>query len=93
MQVETILWLPAFEEKLEAKHGIQRFEVEEVLFQQPDVRWVERGHQPGENLYVAYGQTFAGRYLTVFFVLKVDRSALVISARDMDAKERKRYVK
>ncbi|MCB0061979.1 MAG: BrnT family toxin [Caldilineaceae bacterium] len=93
MYIDTIRWLPAFEEKLEAKHGVQRFEVEEVLFQQPDVRWMERGHQPGENLYAAYGQTFAGRYLIVFFVLKVDHSALVISARDMDAKERRRYGK
>jgi len=93
MQIDVIRLLPAFEEKLEAKHGIQRFEVEEILFQQPYVRWVERGHQPGENLYAAYGQTFAGRYLTIFFVLKLDHSALVISARDMDGKERRRYAK
>jgi hypothetical protein len=53
--IDTIRWLTAFEEKLEVKHGVQRFEVEELLFQQPDVRWMERGHQPGENLYAAYG--------------------------------------
>lgn len=80
MYIETVRWLPAFEEKLETKYDVQCFEVEEVLFQQPDVRWMECGHQPGENLYAAYGQTFAGCYLIVFFVLKVDHSALVISA-------------
>jgi uncharacterized DUF497 family protein len=39
----------------------------------------------------AYGQTEAGRYIIVFFVLKRGRQALVISARDMDGKERKTY--
>lgn len=91
MRIEQVLWLPEFEEKLEVKHSVIHFEVEEVLFQRPHVRFVEHGHQPGEDLYAAYGQTFAGRYMTVFFVLKADRAALVISARDMDPKERKRY--
>jgi len=42
-------------------------------------------------LYAAYGQTDAGRYVIVFFVLKRDSQALVISARDMEGKERKIY--
>jgi len=37
------------------------------------------------------GQTKAGRYLVVFFVYKKTREALVLSARDMDRKERKHY--
>jgi len=36
-------------------------------------------------------QTEAGRYLTVFFVLKKDGQALVVSARDMSDTERKRH--
>jgi uncharacterized DUF497 family protein len=47
----------------------------------------------GENLYAAYGQTGAGRYLIVFFVLKNQTSALPISARDMTHAERKYYEK
>jgi len=45
----------------------------------------------GEHLYVAYGQTQSGRYLTIFFIYKVGNEALIISARDMDNKERKRH--
>lgn len=33
----------------------------------------------------------SGRYLVVFFIYKLNRVALVISAREMDDKERKRY--
>jgi hypothetical protein len=44
-----------------------------------------------EDMYAAYGQTEAGRTIIVFFVLKRGRQALVISARDMDGKERKTY--
>jgi uncharacterized DUF497 family protein len=37
------------------------------------------------------GQTDGGRYLSVFFIHKPGNLALVISARDMDAAERRRY--
>jgi uncharacterized DUF497 family protein len=37
------------------------------------------------------GQTEAGRYLIVFFIHKKSGAALVISARDMTPKERRRY--
>ena len=39
----------------------------------------------------AAGQTDAGRYLVVFFVYKADNTALVLSARDMDRRERRQY--
>ena len=47
----------------------------------------------GENVYSALGRTSGGRYLAVFFVYKVNKSALIISARSMTIKERKRYEK
>jgi hypothetical protein len=40
---------------------------------------------------MALGQTDAGRYLSVLFILKADDEALVLSARNMAPKERKRY--
>ncbi len=91
MKVCKIIWLPAIEEKLQYKHAVFAEEVEEVLFGQPHVRFVEKGHHKDENLYAAYGQTEAGRYLIVFFVLKTDYSALIVSARDMERRERKLY--
>jgi uncharacterized DUF497 family protein len=36
-------------------------------------------------------EKLGGRYLSVFFIRKPGNLALVISARDMDAGERKRY--
>ena len=79
------------EEKLESKHNVRSHEVFEVIRNQPRIRFSARGKVPGEDVYAAYGQTEGGRYLTVFFIYKLSRTALVISARDMDQKERKRY--
>lgn len=93
MQVKHIIWLPEIEEKLLLKHGVLVEEVENVLFGKPQVYFVEKGHRIGENLYVAYGQTDEGRYLSVFYILKPHAQALIISARDMDAKERRHYGK
>jgi uncharacterized DUF497 family protein len=42
-------------------------------------------------VYSASGQTDAGRYLIVFFIHKPNNTALILSARDMDKKERRRY--
>jgi uncharacterized DUF497 family protein len=40
---------------------------------------------------MALGRTEAGRYLAVLFVHKLSNDALILSARDMAPKERKRY--
>ena len=91
MRIYHIIWLPEIEDKLFHKHNVLVEEVEEVLFEQPHIRFVEKGHREGEDLYAAYGQTMAGRWLIVFFVLKSPHEALVISARDMNRKERRLY--
>ena len=44
-----------------------------------------------DSLSVALGKTEAGRYLTVLFIYKLTREALILSARDMAQKERKMY--
>ena len=66
-------------------------EVEEVFANRPRFRFVAKGDRSGEDVYSAIGQTNAGRYLIVFFILKPYHRALVISARDMDRKERRGY--
>jgi uncharacterized protein len=91
MNIENFIWLPAIVDKIETKHGVSTEEAEEVFFNQPKFRFVESGHRKGENVYSASGQTDAGRYLMVFFVYKSPATALVLSARDMDAKEKRRY--
>ena len=56
-------------------------------------RFVEKGERKGEDVYLALGQSDAGRHLAVLFIFKKTREALILSARDMAAKERKRYGK
>jgi hypothetical protein len=60
---------------------------------QPLILKLEKGNVKGEDLYLAFGKTDAGRHLTILFVKKKNSRALVISARDMSKKERKRYGK
>lgn len=90
MYIDNFVWLPDVLDKLESKHNVSQDEVEAAFFNNPKFRF-ERGHEPGENVYAALGQTDEGRYLVVFFIHKKDNSALILSARDMDARERRRY--
>ena len=91
MPIQRVRWLEEIEDKLLAKHNVLVEEVEDVLFGTPYIRFVETGHREGEDLYAAYGRTGGGRYLIVFYLLKPGSEALIVSARDMDSKERRRY--
>ncbi|MGH8474349.1 MAG: BrnT family toxin [Methylococcales bacterium] len=80
--------------KIEAKHQITCHEARQVLFNKPRFRFAEKGHTEGEDVYAAFGQTFSGRYCSVFFVYKPKtNTAIIISARDMSDKERKAYAR
>ena len=59
----------------------------------PRFSFIEKGQRFGENVCAALGQTDGGRYLIVCFVYKKDRSALILSARDMTVGERRGYEK
>jgi uncharacterized DUF497 family protein len=91
MHISDIIWLPQIIDKLDWKHHVNPWEVEEVLFDNPIYRKVEKGHTPGEDMYTAFGRSHAGRYLTVFFIYKLSHEALIISARDMSKTERQQY--
>lgn len=91
MRIVDIIWLPHIIDKLATKHRVTPEEVDEVLFSRPLYRKVQKGHIPGEDVYSALGQTEGSRYLIVIFVYKQTREALVLSARDMDRKERRQY--
>jgi uncharacterized DUF497 family protein len=91
MRIKDIVWLPSVVDKLDWKHGIAPDEVEELFAGAPHYRRIERGKVRGEDVYAALGQTEEGRYLIVYFIHKKSGAALVISARDMTHKERRRY--
>ena len=91
MRVTQIIWLPEIEDKLTRKHNLTVMEVEVVLYSEPQIRFAEKGHREGEDMYAAYGQTEEGRYVVVFYILKSGNQALIIGARDMDRKEQRLY--
>jgi len=91
LKINFIVWLPEIVEKLEVKHGVDVEEVEELLTLRPIYRKGPRGNRKGENVYLAYGQTEAGRYLLVVFIYKLNQNALILSARDMTDSERRLY--
>jgi hypothetical protein len=93
LKIVECLWLDRFVDKIIGKHNVYPDEVEEVLSSKPTIRKMEKGDVKGENLYIAFGKTNGGRPLSVLFVRKKDQRALVISARDMTSKERKKYGK
>ncbi len=93
MQINDIIWRREIVDKLEQKHHVTTDEVEDVLYNKPVFRRAEKGFYEGEDLYYAYGRTDNGRYLFVVFIYKASHDALIISARDMDSKERKCYAK
>jgi uncharacterized DUF497 family protein len=93
MRIVGFIWLEEIVEKLEVKHHVTPDEVEEVFVSHPNIKRMNRGHFRGEDVYRALGQTEARRYLVVFFIHKMTHEALVLSARDMDAKERKSYAR
>jgi uncharacterized protein len=91
MYIDDFVWLTEIANKVATKHRVTPDEAEEVFFNSPRYRFVESGHRSGEDVYSAGGQTDAGRYLIVFFIYKADNTALILSARDMDAAERRRH--
>lgn len=91
MRIEGVIWRRDVIDKLLFKHKVATFEVEEVFENQPKIRFVEKGHIKGEDLYIILGRADSGRYLTVLFIYKKTKDALILSARDMERKERTQY--
>ena len=71
------------------KHGVSAFECEQIFFNHPLVAEDEKHSQREERCYVL-GQTDAGRLLFVVFTVR-SNLIRVISARDMNKKERELY--
>ena len=72
------------------KHNVENWETEQVFFNKPLLVLDDSKHSIPEKRWAAFGRTDADRFLIVIFTR---RSSLirVISARDMNKKERKFY--
>lgn len=90
MEISRIVWLEDIVEKLRWKHGVEEHE---VLENKPLFQRKEAGYKPGEDVYSAFGRTNRDRLLSVFFVYTQDRRAIIVSARDMSEKERRKYAR
>jgi uncharacterized DUF497 family protein len=87
VQIENIVCSDQTEAKLKSKHHVTLRDARQILFSQPRIRFAEKGHTSGEDVYAAFGQTLGGRYLSVFFIFRpARRTAVIISARDMSDK-------
>ncbi len=92
MQIDSIVCPEHIETKLEVKHGVTYREARQVLLGISRIRFAEKGHTEGEDVFACFGQTLGGRYLAVFFIYKLtSKTAVIISAREMNERERRTY--
>ena len=74
------------------KHSVSQVEAEQVLGSERIAISDDIGHSATEPRYQALGQTLTGRRLHIAFTLRSNGTLIrVISARDMNRKERARY--
>lgn len=60
MRITRLIWLGHIVDKIENKHQVVQEEVR-ALTGPATFRFVEKGLRPGEDVYLALGQTAAGR--------------------------------
>jgi uncharacterized protein len=71
-------------------HAVAWWECEEVFFNRPRTILRDVGHSDDEHRFLILGQSNAGRWLMICFTIRQDLIR-PISARDMNARERKTY--
>ena len=74
------------------KHQVHNWECEQIFFNEPLIILDDPKHSLSEKRWAAFGQTDAGRFLAIVFTKRI-KLLRVISARDMNRKERKFYEK
>jgi uncharacterized DUF497 family protein len=90
MTIDEFIW-PEKQIDHIARHGVTPEEVEEVCFGKS---WVRRAKSEGKNpVYFVLGQSDAGRYLFCVVIRFPDGRGYPVTAREMTAKEKRRYRK
>jgi uncharacterized protein len=90
MKIDALIWP---DERIDhiARHGVTPEEVEHVCFGRS---FVQRAKSEGENpVYYILGQSQAGRYLFCVVIRFPDGNGYPVTAREMTAKEKRRYRK
>jgi uncharacterized DUF497 family protein len=74
------------------KHKVSEGEAEQAFLNEPLLLWEDKKHSEQENRFWALGRTDQGRHLFVVFTIRKNL-ARIISARNMNRKEREAYEK
>ena len=91
-QVQGFDWDQGNARKSEDKHAVSQAEAEQVFFNEPLVVAADERHSVSEKRFHALGRTDSGRLLQIAFTMReADTMIRVISARDMNRRERARY--
>ena len=72
------------------KHAVQHWECEQVFFNEPLIILDDPKHSVAEDRSAALGKTDGGRRLVIVYTMRVSKIR-VISAREMNKKERRYY--
>lgn len=84
-------WNDANRQKNWQRHRVAWWECEEMFFNQPLYILPDQKHSISERRLYALGMSNAGRMLFIVFTQR-NKKIRIISARDMNKKERKVYV-
>lgn len=91
-QIRGFDWDDGNSRKSTEKHGVIQSEAEQIFFNQPLLLLDDSAHSHEEARYHALGRTDDDRQLHVTFTLRAKGTLIwVISARDMNRKERTVY--
>lgn len=72
------------------KHNVSNRDAEEVFSNKPSFLFADEKHSLAEKRYMVWGITDRNRKLAVFFTIRNEKIR-IISARDMNKKEREAY--
>ena len=90
--IEGFDWDDGNERKSAEKHGVSRAEAEQIFLNEPLLIDADVKHSAEERRFQALGRTDEGRRLHVTFTLRGEGKLIrVVSARDMNRKERGFY--
>ena len=89
-QLQGFDWNKVNLDKNLLKHNVSNSECEEALFNQPLVVSPDEKHSQAEKRFYALGKTDNNRLLFLSFTVR-NNLIRVISARDMNKKEREQY--
>ncbi len=88
-EIEQFEWDRWNIEKIKKKHNVEPYECEEMFFNELFIA-LDEGHSQKEERFFALGRTDSERLLFVVFTIRVGK-VRIISARDMNRKERRIY--